>query len=419
MINKKTKEATSGVYATLYARSSDGRIKMWRIINLNNNIEVEYGFINSKARKEQIAIPVSNRGAMLIDKIYNIILRRIKNKRKEGYVFIEEIPGNNLSNLPKFNTDQFGRAKVMLANRFKMKNFNKLERYSWLWQIKYNGVRCTAEEADNSDVMLDLFNKAPEFLYLSKEGIEYNPSILNGLVYECLEFLKHEYSLTNFKLDGELYIHGKTLDEIRKHIPYKNSEMTSFSIPSNDPNLLNYIIYDILIEDVSQFDRHLMLVELEAYINSLTDSKNNVFIDPGKVLSIKEALKASQEVVNKGFEGGIIRRTDATYKFGSRTSMMLKIKFEEDAEFEILDIINYGEKGGMMVVKVIMRNDKTDDTFEVTPGDKNNPWTAERKLELFNNKDKYIGKMGTVSFYDRSSYGLPQHCNFITVRDYE
>jgi hypothetical protein len=133
------------------------------------------------------------------------------------------------------------RAKVMLANRFKMKNFNKLERYSWLWQIKYNGVRCTAEEADNSDVMLDLFNKAPEFLYLSKEGIEYNPSILNGLVYECLEFLKHEYSLTNFKLDGELYIHGKTLDEIRKHIPYKNSEMTSFSIPSNDPNLLNYI----------------------------------------------------------------------------------------------------------------------------------------------------------------------------------
>jgi hypothetical protein len=99
--------------------------------------------------------------------------------------------------------------------------------------------------------------------------------------------------------------------------------------------------------------------------------------------------------------------------------MMLKIKFEEDAEFEILDIINYGEKGGMMVVKVIMRNDKTDDTFEVTPGDKNNPWTAERKLELFNNKDKYIGKMGTVSFYDRSSYGLPQHCNFITVRDYE
>jgi hypothetical protein len=49
MINKKTKEATSGVYATLYARSSDGRIKMWRIINLNNNIEVEYGFINSKS----------------------------------------------------------------------------------------------------------------------------------------------------------------------------------------------------------------------------------------------------------------------------------------------------------------------------------------------------------------------------------
>jgi hypothetical protein len=34
-----------------------------------------------------------------------------------------------------------------------------------------------------------------------------------------------------------------------------------------------------------------MLVELEAYINSLTDSKNNVFIDPGKVLSIEEALK--------------------------------------------------------------------------------------------------------------------------------
>jgi hypothetical protein len=91
---------------------------------------------------------------------------------------------------------------------------------------------------------------------------------------------------------------------------------------------------------------------------------------------------------------------------------MRKYKKFDDAEFLIVDVIPY-EKDPYLA-KIICRNDINDLMFETIPiGNK------EIRHNYLVNKEKYIGKLATVKFYERSIYGLPFHSNLIGIRDYE
>jgi len=422
-MNLQTKiiEAYAGNLESLYARDSNSNIKVWKIGFNNGNLAVYHGKLNGRLVKTILNSEVNTDNPVTSGRILTLIKRRIKDKRKEGYVYISEIPDRNLDNLPKYNTSGLGVSLVMRATKLKLAQVPKLNRYQWLLQPKYNGVRCTAEFAIEDTYSFDMFEAKSEYLLLSREGAEYNAPAIEDDLGMALNYLSHHFGLKDFKLDGELYIHGRTLDYIRTCIPIKKENDKTFSIPSGNINEITYIVYDIMIADMIQKDRHSILKSLNDYL--MSEHAVSVIVDAGEIMAIDDALTTAQIFRNVGYEGGIIRRLDSDYKFGTRTSMIRKIKFSNDAEFEIVDIIDDGiinTNGKERVkVKIVLRNDVTNDTFMSVPGNPAQPFTNERKLDLLRNKEKLIGKMATIKFMERSSKKIPVQSNLITIRDYE
>ena len=93
---------------------------------------------------------------------------------------------------------------------------------------------------------------------------------------------------------------------------------------------------------------------------------------------------------------------------------MRKLKKFNDAEFKVLDIVEFGTRGATVGYgcKFILQNDITDAIFECNPiGD------VSTKQEYVLNKEDYFGKLVTVKFYERTKNGLPLHANVIGIRN--
>lgn len=85
---------------------------------------------------------------------------------------------------------------------------------------------------------------------------------------------------------------------------------------------------------------------------------------------------------------------DAEYAFGSRPMTIMKSKQFLDSEFEIVDVVPMDKEPecGMFV----LRNDINDETFTCV-----SMASYTDKVYYLSDKNKYIGKMATVKFYER------------------
>jgi len=304
----------------------------------------------------------------------------------------------------KTNTDINGLAKPMKCQKFEL---NKVH-YPAYGQPKYNGVRCInfINKFNTS-----LFNDTPIKL-LSKEGVEYDVEHLNTVSHLILKTFE-SIGIKDPILDGELYIPYTPVTTI-------GGSARNSSNPYNKK--LQYVIFDLSIENFSQRDRLGFIKEVQRQLT--TDFHSNKFITPSVYFSSyriinndEEAVAYCDECLANGYEGAVLREMEPEYAFGQRPMFMRKLKHFQDAEFEILDIIEYGTRGQNVGsgCKVICRNDTTDGTFEVTP-----IGTTEYRLSLVDDKDKLIGKMATVKFYERTINNLPFHANITAInRDYE
>jgi len=311
----------------------------------------------------------------------------------------------------KTNTDALGFAQPM-----KFKPFYESDRkYPYAAQFKYNGVRCTQFAAISDS----LFDENP-IKALSKEGITYEVEHLKSKARKIIDYISNKYGITAI-LDGEYYC--------------PNTPVTSISgATRNNKNpihkRLQYIIYDLAIDGYNQLERLQMVYDARIYLNILTP--NNLNITPDVFISDyviihneSEALNFLDTALYFKYEGAIFRPLDKEYAFGKRPIWNRKLKKFEDAEFEIIDVIEYGTRGQNVGYgcKFICKNDITDATFEVTvggnDGTNSNTFTVSDKMKLVDDKEELIGKFATVKFYERTKNGLPFHHNAIAIRDYE
>lgn len=390
----------------LFARNNRQDIVYWSIdLNVDNKfpqIIIEHGIFGKKGIihvdeiKEGKNIGKSNYRTPFAQ-ANSEIKSRIHHKRREGYKSVEDLGIANTGDkfqllnllqqiLPPYNLDLDNTLKPMKAQKFEP----GCMKYPALAQPKYNGIRAVMrlEKVENG-----LFPEE-KITIRSKEGLIYDK--VDHIITKDLFNLFKEYD--NLIIDGELYIHGEYLQNIRSAAMNKSNPLNS---------LVNFITFDLGSEE-SQMER----MEKLCFLNLKEVSPSIVTSTYSFINTDNEAIDYMETCIKHGFEGAILRDLSATYQFGKRPMTMRKLKKFSDAEFEVIDIIEADKNPGVAVF--VLKNDINEEIF------KSNPiGTTDQRKEYLTNKSKYIGTKATVKFYERTADGIPFHSNVITIRNYE
>jgi DNA ligase-1 len=340
---------------------------------------------------EQARLEYNSHLKKYTDKGYKLLPSSIKiNNAVAVEAFVEEHLGNGI-------TDSNGFKKHMLAkqaDKVATSVFDKIK--YWYGSRKIDGVRCS------------FYWKDGEVRTASRGGGDYDAST---------SFMRHNPKLIQFfeehpdiVLDGELYKHGKSLQQI--------SGAARLEKDTAGMDWLEYYIYDVM-DSTKTFEERLDI------LHDITDELNLGFnperewddgelkfqiVPQEKVVGWANIQKLHDKYVGEGFEGIVIRDPSKVYNFGGRTNAMIKVKMYKDAEFEI---VGYSE-GLRPEDMVFVCKTKEGKEFEAKP-----MGPRELKWEYLDRMDEIIGKMATVKYFYLSDEGCPLQPVLKCIRDYE
>lgn len=340
---------------------------------------------------EQARLEYNSHLKKYTDKGYKLLPSSIKIDNAVAVeAFVEEHLGNGV-------TDSNGFKKHMLAkqaDKVATSVFDKIK--YWYGSRKIDGVRCS------------FYWKDGEVRTASRGGGNYDAST---------SFMRHNPKLIQFfeehpdiVLDGELYKHGKSLQQI--------SGAARLEKDTAGMDWLEYYIYDVM-DSTKTFEERLDI------LHDITDELNLGFNperewDDGElkfqivpqetVVGWANIQKLHDKYVGEGFEGIVIRDPSKVYNFGGRTNAMIKVKMYKDAEFEI---VGYSE-GLRPEDMVFVCKTKEGKKFEAKP-----MGPRELKWEYLDRMDEIIGKMATVKYFYLSDEGCPLQPVLKCIRDYE
>lgn len=314
--------------------------------------------------------------------------------------------------IPKITLDANHKVKPMKANpyfRARKKPYTDKNGKTWS-DIKYYYISNPHVEKDPkaSSAKFPMIGQ-PKIngvrAFISKDGI----TSKNGDAYKIShlnKYIKNTPELFNYEgqeliLDGELYIHGESLQDIGSAVDKTNL---------NTPRIV-FVLFDLAIPNTSNIDRWNII---KSYIKPILDETMELsiqIISSTVIKNDKHAQNYTDYCISKGYEGIILRSFEDDYHFGKRRNNMLKLKRSIDEEFKIVDIIPQEKdpnKGNFLCVT------KEGERFSVNP-----TGTDDYKRDLLENKDYYIGKNLTLKFYEWTNAKKPLHVMDATVRDYE
>ena len=400
---------------TLYKRNSQGKPLFWSIscnvdVFHKEPIVVNYGLVGKEGRTEYISTHRDPNAE--IDSL-------IKAKRKEGYKSLTDLYDNapeiideyGILNyldlyLPKYNTHSNGAFIPMLCKT--LKDNKPFERGNYFGQWKINGERCIIT-ATKDNGLFELI----KLHYRSREGVDWTDklSYLDDILLPCIPNEIIDMMIEEgVGLAGELYLPGYGIKEI-------NSFIKNIELPQHYK--LQFWLYDICIDNMSAIKRQDVLFNnFKNYRKVITNKEehlNNtnrlILLDNSRVFDINHAISLRDQFISLGFEGLVIRKTDAEYQFGGkRNNSMLKFKKILDGLFTIIDVIPEGKKRATLG-KFVLQNDINDEQFECT-------YNAPHSVleEVLINKDKYIGKKAFVEYRERAGIKeVPFHAKVIKI----
>lgn len=366
---------------TLYSRTSKGAINLWICWVDGPNVVVTYGQKGGKLQRASFKCEAKNAGrsnaTTPAEQARLEAIAKWRKQIKKKYSMTEE--GAQALNI-----------KPMLAKSFKdvaKPTSTKKQgiQYPVDVQLKFNGVRCLAYRKDGGDVFLQ-----------SRGGDPYDVEHIRA----ALELVLEEDQV----LDGEIYIHGMPLQEI----------VSLVKTPQEASQDLTYRVYDMTkLSDQSEhwLDRK---AALKAWFKRHQDADDL----PGSICMVNTAECGNEDSVRAfhdmavadGYEGAIIRLHHGLYRFGYRSSELLKLKAFEDAEFEI---VGY-RRGKGKFLNVPIFNCKTADgvEFEVTPRG-----TNEARLQMLKDAKKLIGRQMTVRYMGWTKDGKPSIAVGVCIRE--
>jgi ATP-dependent DNA ligase len=310
--------------------------------------------------------------------------------------------------------------KPMLADKFDMELYNpanKKKKYRIPFpayvQRKLDGIRCIS------------YNESGQIILKSRQGNK----------FEHFDEIRRELSglfqglPPTFYFDGELYSHVIPFNQI-SGLVRKKKGLTPKEV--EDMKLFEYHIYDCfdtanlslpfeerlgLLRSI--FKRHTTsrcrLVEtLQVDSPAEVKEMHDLFVKP----VIQKGEKGEEEVVEKGYEGIMIRASEGPYEINNRSKYLQKYKEFMDEEFPI---VGFEEAQGNDAGTIVwICETKTGKKFTARPAE-----TREVRMDMFkrattNFDHEYKGKLLTVKFFEKDeASGVPRFPIALGIRDYE
>lgn len=345
------------------------------------------------------------------------LLSRYNEKRKQGYIAIEDIKDNSYlppvegdasfvaylaAYLPSYrNNENNGNILPMLAKTYTGNVWKKIS--CMLGQWKINGLRCfiTAYKGDT------IFNPV-RLRFQSREGIVWNTlTVLEDYLFDSLPANIIQAMLDDgWALDGEIYLPGYSVNEINHFV--------------KDPNdihnkLLQFWCYDIAIPEMVQHKRDRIRLDIKPYTifddkdKHLNNKEQLIILPTYNICNDTAAYAWRDKFIDLGFEGLILRNPDVDYQYGRRrVGYMEKFKTKTDGKFEIIDI-QPERKRNLPIITC--RNDINDSTFETRFS-----LSHDEQEYILNHKEDYIGKFVFISYGERSGVErVPFHIKEVSL----
>lgn len=319
----------------------------------------------------------------------------VKKFLDKGYIEVEKHPEEYTSEelqaiFGDVKTNQYGVIKPQLAKQADKVTNPKIFEKKWLISRKLDGVKAL------------FYYKDGEIHTASRGGEDYDAATTH--LREDPKLLKFFEANPTVILDGELFVRGKTLQQI--------SGAARMEKNAYDCDWLQYWVYDCYISsdvDMIADNRWGFLMhelcsnfEIPMYMSTEDDEHE----DPIRVL-IHEYVtgwdnmkKLHDKWVAEGFEGAVITDPSKPYKVGSRCNNLIKIKQYKSEDFMVI-----GYKLGLRGSEDMTFTCELEDgrTFEAMPvGDR------ATKAEYVKNFDnKYRGHKAECTFFNYSDDGIP------------
>ncbi|EOE0154427.1 hypothetical protein ACJ8S7_005080 [Klebsiella pneumoniae] len=374
----------------LYIRDNSGKIRYWVCREVLDGLEIEHGVLNGTPQFQFESIEEGKASRNQDEQIASRINSRYNKQLDKGYVYDLEVaktmkPVNSL-----------GFCKPMLAKKSEDVDLDKMMTRPFYLQNKLDGNRCL------------IHNDGTGLVAYTRNGKEFKT--LKHILEPLRNIIPADYTL-----DGELYIHGVSLQTI----------VSWGKRLQPDTLKLQFHCYDLISpEPFSERNNELGAIltgageRLYPTTRRVLTSKFTPESTPnfgGSAVDLAGLLRIARK---DGYEGKMFRSDFALnrgvfeqvgYQDGKRSGSLIKLKMWEDQEFPIVDISESAD--GWAILHCVAPNGKP---FTVScPGD------VPFKRYVLMNKDKFVSKDVTVQFAYWTDDGLPFHCVATAIRDYE
>lgn len=357
-------------------------------------VQPEIWIFTGKAKRtvsEQVRLEYNSHLKKYQDKGYKILPSTIDlNDSTAVSAFVEEQMGEGVSDTNGFKKHMLAKQADKVATSV----FDKLK--YWYASRKIDGVRCSFYYKDGE---IKTASRGGGHYDYSTYFLRMNPKLISF-------FEKHP----NIVLDGELYKHGKSLQQI--------SGAARLEKTADGMDWIEYYIYDVM-DSSKTFEERLEVLDMIQFELGLGFDPNREWeegdlrfqmVPQEKVSGWTNIQKLHDKYVNEGFEGAVIRDPSKVYNFGGRTNAMIKIKMYQDGEFQITGY----EEGLRPEDMVFVCQTESGIKFEAKP-----MGPRELKYEYLDRMDEIIGKMATVKYFYLSDEGVPLQPVLKCIRDYE
>jgi len=372
---------------TLYKLSKHGQLMMFRVytepLGIGHVLVTEKGIVNGQLQVDIKPIEPKNVGrsneTTTEDQAISEAISKLNKLKDKGYKdILENNPGISVLEIHKYlleteGTDANGIPLPMLAQKDK----SKITFPGYL-QRKYNGMRA----------LLGYHNG--ELCLRSRNG-----KIITNLNH-ILDDIYQDWDKKGF-LDGELYIHNRSLQNI--------ISLTKRWQPETE--LICFRVYDILLTNIPYKDRKKIVDKI-----TLNSGPSIIYVNTVKVKTWEDINHYFSLWKKEGYEGAMWRDPNGLYEPGRRSYSLIKVKDFLEEEFEIIDVIEATGRDEGTAIFVCKINDNL--TFKVRP-----MGSRELRAEYLENKEDCIGKNLTVRFQEWTPDGKPFHARGIIIRDYE